>query len=100
MRILMFPGPPLRSPLQCIIPHESTLVADILLVLSRRESSLTHVSSLHDHIVHQIRNFVDKYYQFVEGVAQYQRDIDELLGKVSRPQSILLVVANVRPQGY
>jgi exocyst complex component 6 len=30
----------------------------------------------------QIRNFVNKYYQFVEGVAQYQRDIDELLGKV------------------
>ena len=32
----------------------------------------------------QIRNFVNKYYQFVEGVAQYQRDIDELLGKVCR----------------
>ncbi|KAF8517783.1 exocyst complex subunit Sec15-like-domain-containing protein [Gautieria morchelliformis] len=28
-----------------------------------------------------IHNFVNKYYQFVEGVAQYQRDIDELLGK-------------------
>lgn len=30
----------------------------------------------------QIHHFVNKYYQFVEGVAQYQRDIDELLGKV------------------
>ena len=30
----------------------------------------------------QLRNFVNKYYQFVEGVAQYQQDIDELLGKV------------------
>ncbi|KAF8591599.1 exocyst complex subunit Sec15-like protein [Ramaria rubella] len=27
-----------------------------------------------------IRTFVDKYYKFVEGVAQYQRDIDDLLG--------------------
>jgi len=30
----------------------------------------------------QIRGFVQKFYQFIEGVSQHHRDIDELLGKV------------------
>lgn len=30
----------------------------------------------------QIRSFVQKFYQFIEGVSQHHRDIDELLGKV------------------
>ena len=41
------------------------------------------IFTIESHVM-QVRNFVDKYYQFVEGVAQYQRDIDELLGKVWR----------------
>jgi hypothetical protein len=33
-------------------------------------------------IFFQIRGFVQKFYQFIEGVSQHHRDIDELLGKV------------------
>jgi ABC-type transporter Mla subunit MlaD len=31
-----------------------------------------------------IRNFVDQFYQFTDGVAQQHLDIDEVLRKVSR----------------
>lgn len=33
-------------------------------------------------IAKQIRNFIQKFYQFVEGVSQHHRNIDELLSKV------------------
>ncbi len=31
----------------------------------------------------QIRSFVQNFYQFLEGVSQHHRDIDDLLSKVS-----------------
>jgi hypothetical protein len=33
----------------------------------------------------QIRNFVKKFYHFIEGVAQHHRNIDELLSKAGNP---------------
>ena len=33
----------------------------------------------------QIRDFVQRFYQFVEGVSQHHRNVDELLSKVSDP---------------
>ncbi len=33
----------------------------------------------------QIRSFVHNFYQFIEGVAQHHRNIDDLLSKVSFP---------------
>lgn len=33
----------------------------------------------------QIRDFVQRFYQFVEGVSQHHRNVDELLSKVSQP---------------
>ena len=33
----------------------------------------------------QIRDFVHRFYQFVEGVSQHHRNVDELLSKVSNP---------------
>ena len=32
----------------------------------------------------QIRDFVQRFYSFVEGVSQHHRNVDELLSKVSR----------------
>jgi exocyst complex component 6 len=37
-----------------------------------------------DNLMLQIRSFIQKFYQFVEGVSQHHRNIDELLSKVSR----------------
>jgi hypothetical protein len=31
----------------------------------------------------QIRDFVQRFYQFVEGVSQHHRNVDELMSKVS-----------------
>ncbi len=36
-------------------------------------------------IVDQIGDFVQRFYQFVEGVSQHHRNVDELLSKVSDP---------------
>ena len=33
----------------------------------------------------QIRDFVQRFYQFVEGVSQHHRNVDELLSKVYNP---------------
>ena len=41
--------------------------------------------SLYDAYRDQIRDFVQRFYQFVEGVSQHHRNVDELLSKVSDP---------------
>jgi hypothetical protein len=41
--------------------------------------------SLCDAYRDQIRDFVQRFYQFVEGVSQHHRNVDELLSKVSDP---------------
>ena len=73
----------IRFVLQCGTAYKSSVVTNILSLLSRCELT-TFACRMTDLtcITLQIRTFVDKYYQFIEGVAQYQRDIDELLGKV------------------
>jgi hypothetical protein len=41
--------------------------------------------SLYDAHRGQIRDFVQRFYQFVEGVSQHHRNVDELLSKVCNP---------------
>ena len=41
--------------------------------------------SLYDANWEQIRDFVQRFYQFVEGVSQHHRNVDELLSKVCDP---------------
>jgi hypothetical protein len=36
----------------------------------------------------QIRSFIQKFYQFLEGVSQHHRDIDELLSNVRSSPSL------------
>lgn len=43
----------------------------------------------------QIRSFIQKFYQFVEGVSQHHRNIDELLSKVSQIMSITLFISTI-----
>ena len=54
----------------------STFVARMYVVIVRARFAITHKS--------QIRDFVQRFYQFVEGVSQHHRNVDELMSKVFR----------------
>ena len=59
------------------------MVSGLLPVLSRCESLSQTSHSLCSESYHgQIRSFVHNFYQFIEGVSQHHRNIDDLLSKV------------------